>query len=214
MPFQRSQAQSKRSWHEICGNVQFIIFKGNLLRLRISMWCQSTTTPQSKPLIYNDFQQKCDFWFTPRLPTSPISSSVITISALKTTNNTIQVRDFTQPDHLISPLIPSIPIPINAQQPSTTKILDKRTTWILVNNTIQTCYDRKPTSWPPIKITYSQPTNLDPLPIESNIEQTWQPKMTQTHVPPVNHTHHPARVDQTNKPSPRHESPCFEHHRA
>lgn len=91
--------------------------------------------------------------------------------------------------YLISPLIPSIPIPINAQQPSTTKILDKRTTWILVNNTIQTCYDRKPTSWPPIKIAYTQPTNLDPLPIESNIEQTWQPKMTQTHVPPVNHTH-------------------------
>lgn len=72
--------------------------------------------------------------------------------------------------YLISPLIPSIPIPINAQQPSTTKILDKRTTWILVNNTIQTCYDRKPTSWPSIKIAYVQPTNLDPLPIESNIK--------------------------------------------
>lgn len=89
--------------------------------------------------------------------------------------------------YLIPPLIPLIPIPINAQQPSTTKILDKRTTWILVNNTIQTCYDRKPTSWPSIKIAYAQPTNLDPLPIESNIEQTWQPKMTQPHIPPVNH---------------------------
>ena len=105
--------------------------------------------------------------------------------------------------YLISPLIPSIPI--NARQPSTTKILDKRTTWILVNNTIQTCYDHKPTSWPPIKIAYAQPTNLDPLPIGSNIEQTLQPKNDPAHAPPVNHK--PDSIKP--RPQPRHESPCL-----
>ena len=62
-------------------------------------------------------------WFTPRLPTSPISSSVITISA-----NTIQ-----EPRLHPARIILDFPTaPINARQPSTTKILDKRTTWILV----------------------------------------------------------------------------------
>lgn len=81
-----------------------------------------------------------------------------------------------------------------------------------VNNTIQTCYDRKPTSWPPIKIAYAQPTNLDPLSIESNIEQTWQPKNNPDPRPTSKSHTSSSRVDQTNKPSPRHESPCFEHH--
>ena len=89
---------------------------------------ESTTTPQSKPLIYNDFQQRMWFlWFTPRLPTSPISSSVITISA-----NTIQEPRL-HPARIILNFTTN---PINTNQCSGNhrriKILDKRTTWILV----------------------------------------------------------------------------------
>lgn len=177
------------------GDVQFIIFKGNLLRLRISMWCQSTTTPQSKPLIYNDFQQKSDSFDShhdyPHLQFHLRSSRS---PPWKPQTNTIQVHDSPSPT-----IINFTTNPINTNQCSgnhpPTKILDKRTTWILVNNTIQTCYDRKPTSWPPIKIAYAQPTNLDPLPIGSNIEQTLQP----TSPRPTSKSQ--ARFDQTNKPS-------------
>lgn len=102
-------------------------------------------------------------------------------------------------------------IPINTNQCSgnhpPTKILDKRTTWITSQMT-----QFKPATianlhlWPLIKITYTQPTNLDPLPIESNIEQTLQPKEWPSPRPTSKSQ---ARVDQNPDPSPQHESPCL-----
>ena len=125
-----------------------------------------------KPLIYNDFQQKCDSLIHTTI--THISNFIFGHHDLR---NTIQEPRL----HSARIILDFTTDPINTNQYSgnhpPTKILDKRTTWITSQMT-----QFKPATianlhlWPPIKIAYAQPTNLDPLSIESNIEQTWQPK--------------------------------------
>ena len=153
-------------------------------------WWIASTTPQSKPLIYNGLQRKNVIPFDSHhdYPHLQFQFAVITISAIPFKN-----RDFTQPGVILD----FTTDPINTNQYSgnhpPTKILDKRTTWILVK-------------WHNSNLLRSQTSISDHL-LKSLIlstNESWSPVnriehrtnmttkgMTQTHVPPVNHTHHP-----------------------
>lgn len=175
------------------------------------MWWWIDASPHRvKPLIYNGLQ-RVRMWFPfdshHDYPHLQFQFAVITISAIPIKN-----RDFTQPGVILD----FTTDPINTNQYSSnhppTKILDKRTTWILVkwhNSNLLRSQTYSPDRL--LKSIITQPTTfwfpVNRIEHRTNITTKNDP----AHAPPVNHNTSSSSSDQNPDPSPRHESPCFEH---